>query len=66
MQINEILNIPENVDIQYLKDNITEDQLLLVYSYILENEDAFSEEQLSLFYDFFYEIDDKLKELDDE
>jgi hypothetical protein len=66
MQISDILNIPENVDIQYLKDNITEDQLLLVYSYILENEDAFSEEQLSLFYDFFYEIDDKLKELDDE
>jgi hypothetical protein len=59
MQISDILNIPENVDIQYLKDNITEDQLLLVYWYIANNEKELSEEQKDMFYDVLSKIDDK-------
>jgi hypothetical protein len=59
MQISDILNIPDNVDIQYLKDNITEDQLLLVYWYIANNEKELSEEQKDMFYDVLSKIDDK-------
>jgi len=64
MQINEILNAPESIDIQYLKDNITEDQLLLLYWYVLENENNFTNEQLAGLYEFFYELDSKLKDIE--
>lgn len=66
MQIDDMLNLPEIIDIEYLKNNITEDQLLLLYSYIVHNEDEFTNEQLSVLYEFLYEIDNKLKEEDDE
>ena len=61
MQINDIFNIPEDVNIEYLKNNITEDQLLLLYWFITEYENEFPKEQLQMLYDFLYEIDDKLK-----
>jgi len=66
MQIDNILNLPENIDIEYLKNNITEDQLLLLYSYIIHHENDFTQEQLAALYEFLYEIDNKLKEEDDE
>jgi hypothetical protein len=66
MQLDDIFNIPDNVDKQYLKDNISEDELLLLYWYIINNEDQFTDEQLDMLYDILYEIDDKLKELDEE
>jgi hypothetical protein len=59
MQISDILNIPDNVDIQYLKDNITEDQLLLVYWYIVNNEHELTEQQKSMLYEVLSKIDDK-------
>lgn len=66
MHIENILNLPESIDIEYLKNNITEDQLLLLYWYITEHEDSFTKEQLLTIYEFLYEADDKLKDLEDE
>lgn len=66
MQLDELLNAPDEINIQYLKDNITEDQLLLLYWYVLEHENDFTKDQLIALYEFMYEIDDKLKETDDE
>ena len=62
MQISDILNIPEDIDIQYLKDNITEDQLLLVYWYIINNEQELSDEEKALLYEFLSKVDDKFLE----
>ena len=66
MQLDKLLNVPEEINKQYLKDNITEDQLLLLYWYVLQHEDSFTKEQLTALYEFMYEIDDKLIDLDDE
>lgn len=66
MQLDELLNAPNEINEQYLKDNITEDQLLLLYWYVLEHENDFTKDQLIALYEFMYEIDDKLKETDDE
>jgi hypothetical protein len=66
MQLDELINVPGEINKQYLKDNITEDQLLLLYWYILEHEDDFSKDQLIALYEFLYEIDEKLNETDDE
>lgn len=65
MHIENILNLPESIDIEYLKNNITEDQLLLLYWYIINHEKDFTGEQLALLYEFLYEIDNKLKEEDE-
>lgn len=54
----------DSIDIEYLKNNITEDQFLLLYWYIINNEDNFSKDQLAHLYELLYEIDDKLKETD--
>jgi hypothetical protein len=62
MQITEILNIPENVDIQYLKDNISKDQLLLVYWYIANNEHEITDHQKSILYEVLSQLDDKFLE----
>jgi hypothetical protein len=62
MQINEILNIPENVDIQYLKDNVSKDQLLLVYWYIANNEHELTDNQKSILYEVLSQLDDKFLE----
>lgn len=66
MQLDELLKIPEEINKQYLKDNITEDQLLVLYWYILEHEEDFTKDQLIALYEFMYEADEKLKDLEDE
>lgn len=62
MQISEIINIPDNIDLQYLKDNISKDQLLFVYWYIANNEHELTEQHKLLLYEVLSQIDDKFLE----
>jgi hypothetical protein len=53
----------KNVDnLLDLKDNITESELLLLYSYININKDSLSPEQANALYDFLSIVDDKFLE----
>lgn len=53
----------KNVDsLLDLKDNITESELLLLYSYIDVNKDSLSPEQADAIYNFLSIVDDKFLE----
>ena len=66
MQQQDIFTIPETITVEYLKNNISESQLLLLYWYIINHEKEFTNEQLAALYEFLSQIDDKLLEEDDE
>lgn len=46
MQIDKLLNIPEDANIEYLKEILSDDDILLLYWIISQYADDFSEEQL--------------------
>lgn len=42
-----------------LKDIITENELMLLYSYVTANSNKFTDEEAEVLYEFFSQIDDK-------
>ncbi len=66
MQIEKLLNIPEDANIEYLKEIITKDDLLLLYWIISQYAEEFSEEQLDAIEKFLSYFDNDLIEDDDQ
>lgn len=65
MQIEKFLNIPEDANIEYLKELITEDDILLLYWVISQYAEEFSEQQLDAIEQLLDYLENKEIEDDD-